>query len=707
MDPSMAAHRIPQNSRLLSLPSEIIELIVVNLAVAGHTESVAAIAQSCHAMRNLVYGATDQHLWREIYLSIFDDPRLADEADRECYHSEERPSSMLEHYDWGAECRQRIWTANFIRRSTSPSALQSLVQQTPSRSMSLQSMTQHLNALETLLSVVKTAAPFPMSLVFCLEEGSRSISGFSTSAIFPPPPTNRRASLAGSTLRGNETSKSSYAFSGSRNIRWFEDVLGRGYPPSLTSRLTGLDLSGGTQAVWSTQIESRMMRALGRLIAYTGFKPVPIETDTDETSTGPNGDTNPAAETDNNAPELIVLGGIEVGDNGALLETLTGGEHVHVGDTRSSRNASTGTDSPSVLDMSPASQSIRARCLARMRVYNMQYLARERHWGPFLLTQSSDADVLMRPSRMGNVLHPIMAMIADHAAGHPGHDEDDEDEDVEYESIGDDEQDDDQARHSSDEEEEQTGPTTPTPAQLHADWAYLGACRVVVEANLRESVGPSELAGLVWLDGLRRGSASRDLTIMAETGCVSGLSVGKGKGKEKAIDGWDWAAVSGLWRRCVCWMDYRDLILHNVQFDAMFNEAGLFEELPNFTARFNDPGLQEAVRIVPMRLRIVSYSPCEVPGYAHRPNIHVEGETTGPAGTNASRKLRGTVGMIADGCIRWQLYSSPGDGDADEWVTEGIQLGEVTSAMGVIGMWTGAQHERMDPLGPFWAWKVD
>lgn len=32
-------------------------------------------------------------------------------------------------------------------------------------------------------------------------------------------------------------------------------------------------------------------------------------------------------------------------------------------------------------------------------------------------------------------------------------------------------------------------------------------------------------------------------------------------------------------------------------------------------------------------------------------------------------------------------------------MTEGIQIGDATSAMGVLGMWTGAQHERMDPLG--------
>jgi hypothetical protein len=34
-----------------------------------------------------------------------------------------------------------------------------------------------------------------------------------------------------------------------------------------------------------------------------------------------------------------------------------------------------------------------------------------------------------------------------------------------------------------------------------------------------------------------------------------------------------------------------------------------------------------------------------------------------------------------------------------EWSTEGVQIGDVKSAMGVLGLWTGAQHDPMDPIG--------
>ena len=52
-----------------------------------------------------------------------------------------------------------------------------------------------------------------------------------------------------------------------------------------------------------------------------------------------------------------------------------------------------------------------------------------------------------------------------------------------------------------------------------------------------------------------------------------------------------------------------------------------------------------------MRLRIKSYSPCDVPGYTHLPTIHITGETLGSA--IPTRKIHGTVSMIGDGSVRW------------------------------------------------------
>lgn len=47
----------------------------------------------------------------------------------------------------------------------------------------------------------------------------------------------------------------------------------------------------------------------------------------------------------------------------------------------------------------------------------------------------------------------------------------------------------------------------------------------------------------------------------------------------------------------------------------------------------------------------------------------------------------------------WSQYSIIDDDGTAEWVSEGIQIGQVKSAMGILGMWTGADHDRTDPIG--------
>jgi len=223
---------------------------------------------------------------------------------------------------------------------------------------------------------------------------------------------------------------------------------------------------------------------------------------------------------------------------------------------------------------------------------------------------------------------------------------------------------------------------------------------------MREAIGTNQINGLLSPEGLRIGSAPMDMGANSSwfydgVPREADSAVQKDKGKGKAGDcasgteaasasvteGWDWAGVTGVWRRCICWMDYRDLIKHNI------------------SSEFNDPSIQEAVRILPLRLRVVSYSPSPVPAYPDRPTIHIEGETSGSA--QETRKVRGTVSVIADGSVRWSTtLTGREEGDPDQWVSEGIQIGGPSSGMGVLGLWTGAQHERVDPLGPVWSWKV-
>ena len=59
-----------------------------------------------------------------------------------------------------------------------------------------------------------------------------------------------------------------------------------------------------------------------------------------------------------------------------------------------------------------------------------------------------------------------------------------------------------------------------------------------------------------------------------------------------------------------------------------------------------------------MRLRIKSYSPCRIPGCEQFPEIHVVGETLPGVIPGRPRRMHGTVSMIADGSVRWNLVSS-------------------------------------------------
>jgi hypothetical protein len=56
---------------------EIMEHILTLLAADGEPHAIAALAATCRLLYNIVYGSPNSHLWREIYLTTFDDPRPA------------------------------------------------------------------------------------------------------------------------------------------------------------------------------------------------------------------------------------------------------------------------------------------------------------------------------------------------------------------------------------------------------------------------------------------------------------------------------------------------------------------------------------------------------------------------------------------------------------------------------------------------------
>lgn len=60
---------------LPSLPTEVIETIILCTTSEGLPSVIGTLSLTCRTLHALIYEATDHHLWRAIFLSTFDDPR--------------------------------------------------------------------------------------------------------------------------------------------------------------------------------------------------------------------------------------------------------------------------------------------------------------------------------------------------------------------------------------------------------------------------------------------------------------------------------------------------------------------------------------------------------------------------------------------------------------------------------------------------------
>ena len=121
------------SSPFLNLPSELIESILVSATASGCHTSAAAVAQTCRAMRMLVYQPADQHLWRELFCTVFDDPRVflqvhinshsRDVHDRSTTTWEDGildgVQTIEEKIDWGMQFRTRVWARRYLHSMSS------------------------------------------------------------------------------------------------------------------------------------------------------------------------------------------------------------------------------------------------------------------------------------------------------------------------------------------------------------------------------------------------------------------------------------------------------------------------------------------------------------------------------------------------------------------------------------------------------------
>ena len=57
---------------IIALPLEVVEDIIVFLAIEGQFTTISSLAQTCRHLRQFIYDPADKHLWHRIFLTTFD-----------------------------------------------------------------------------------------------------------------------------------------------------------------------------------------------------------------------------------------------------------------------------------------------------------------------------------------------------------------------------------------------------------------------------------------------------------------------------------------------------------------------------------------------------------------------------------------------------------------------------------------------------------
>lgn len=72
---TMTMLSLTNQASLQSLPDELLEKVLIACAENDDVESVAAVAATSRRLYRIIYISSDHHLWRSLFLALFDDPR--------------------------------------------------------------------------------------------------------------------------------------------------------------------------------------------------------------------------------------------------------------------------------------------------------------------------------------------------------------------------------------------------------------------------------------------------------------------------------------------------------------------------------------------------------------------------------------------------------------------------------------------------------
>ncbi|KAH7017355.1 hypothetical protein EDB80DRAFT_282335 [Ilyonectria destructans] len=154
--------------------------------------------------------------------------------------------------------------------------------------------------------------------------------------------------------------------------------------------------------------------------------------------------------------------------------------------------------------------------------------------------------------------------------------------------------------------------------------------------------------------------------------------------------------VTGTWYRIVCFLDYNDFFSYNFPAEDLIGRD---------TPR---PALDvgEATRILQMNLKVYKIEPPGPDDGQDLPVVHFKGVTRSLDDSfdgNGNSHMRGTVRLTREGDVRWTTFSI--FNGQERWRSEGIQVGGVRSARGVVGNWFDRDYDAHGPAGPTAFWK--
>ncbi|KAK4103793.1 hypothetical protein N658DRAFT_467377 [Parathielavia hyrcaniae] len=171
-----------------------------------------------------------------------------------------------------------------------------------------------------------------------------------------------------------------------------------------------------------------------------------------------------------------------------------------------------------------------------------------------------------------------------------------------------------------------------------------------------------------------------------------------GRKKEvRELDREDPYGATGCWLRVVSFLDYHDF--YHFNFPSV---DGLPPDVPR-------PPLDEgqATRLILMRMRVKNVEPPGPGDHPDYPVTHFGGFSRALDGSwddNADAVIRGTVRVTPEGDVHWTSYSVY-NGE-ERWKSEGVQVGGIRSARGVVGTWFDKDFNPEGPLGPTAFWKI-